>query len=60
MDSDRARYVESLKTERAALAGRQPSPNQQRRLAEVDALIDSYSEKPQVRQIETRTRTRKS
>lgn len=48
----RTSYLESLKTERAMLAGRQPSTAQQRRLTEVDAELDKYSDQPVEPQIE--------
>lgn len=48
---DRAAIVEALRTEREYLS-RQPKPNE-RRLAEVDAQLDVYSDKPVTRQRET-------
>lgn len=46
LGSRRGEYVESLKVERAFLAGRIASPAQARRLADVDAELDRFAEKP--------------
>jgi len=44
--SDRADYVAALKVERENLTRRPVSPNQKRRLADVDAVLGSFEEKP--------------
>lgn len=52
MDESRAGYVEALKVERAMLASRRESPDIARRISEVDALLDSYADKPVQRRVE--------
>lgn len=44
--SDRAEYVAGLKVQREGLAARPVSPSQERRLAEVDAELSTFEEKP--------------
>ena len=43
---DRKEYVEALNVEREGLTARSVSPNQKRRLAEVDAELSQFEEKP--------------
>jgi len=44
--SDRAEYVAALKVERENLSRRPVSPNQKRRMANVDAELGKFDEKP--------------
>jgi hypothetical protein len=44
--SDRADYVAALKVERENLSRRPVSPNQKRRVADVDAELGKFDEKP--------------
>jgi len=51
--SDRSEYVAALQVERENLSRRPHSPTQKRRLAEVDAEVDQFSEKPKAAPKET-------
>ena len=53
MSEERARYVETLKLERGMIAQRPKSPVNEERLAEIDRVLDTYSDKPAKRQVET-------
>ena len=51
---ERARYLDSLKEERGKIAMRPKSASNDERLAHIDEVIDSYSEKPTRRRVEKR------
>jgi hypothetical protein len=53
MSDERARYVETLKLERGMVAQRPDSPKNQQRIAEIDRVLDTYSDEPKQRQRET-------
>jgi len=55
--STRQVHVEALQTERENLAARPASDTRDRRLGEVDAQIDEYSDKPSRRKRETAATT---